>query len=106
MGPTTRSTTQFKPHSPKSTHTTNRTAQNDPTPSHAPDTNFCERCPLNREVQLHIDAHERRILALEADVKLVRDFMIESKTIRYMTMGGGMLSIVTLVLTIANLINP
>jgi hypothetical protein len=66
----------------------------------------CSQCPINRETQLHIQDHARRIKTLEDDLKLMRDFMVESKTIRYMTMGGGMLSIITLVLTIANLIQP
>jgi hypothetical protein len=69
------------------------------------DTSICDRCPLNREVTVILEHHERRISAAELDLKKINDFVVESRLLRQMTLGGGFLSIVTLAITLFNLLS-
>jgi hypothetical protein len=64
----------------------------------------CDHCPLWREQKFYNADHEKRIAALEAEIKIIRDFMIEGKFIRYLTMGGGFMSIITLAILISTLL--
>lgn len=67
-----------------------------------PNTNtddLCRTCPIRYQVETHAS----KIATVEADLKIVRDFMIESKMLRQLTLGGGFLSVITLFMTIVNL---
>ena len=66
---------------------------------------ICDHCPLNREVTVILEHHERRIIQVELDLKKINEFVIESRLLRQLTLGGGFLSLVTLTITLYNILS-
>ena len=53
-----------------------------------------------------VDALEAWRIATEADLKEIRDVISQVKMLITLSIGGGGLSIITLIITISRLINP
>jgi hypothetical protein len=63
-----------------------------------PDYNLCDRCPLNKAVELTITQHERRLLQLENEMKELLAIGAQFKLLLSLSIGGGGLSLITLIM--------
>ena len=64
----------------------------------APDLNICDHCPLNKAVELTITQHERRLQQLETEMKELLAIAAQFKLLLTLSIGGGGLSLVTLIM--------
>lgn len=73
-------------------------------PTHAPDLAICDHCPLNKAVELTITQHERRLNILENEMKELLEIGAQFKLLLSLSIGGGGLSLLTLLITIIKLV--
>jgi hypothetical protein len=57
---------------------------------------LCDKCPLNREIQVILENYERRITSIESDLKEIRIIAGQAKLLFTLSIGGGGLALVQL----------
>jgi len=61
-------------------------------------------CPDLIELRTRVNELEKDVLQNKTDIRALLDFMAGVKMLLSLSIGGGALSVITLILTIANLI--
>ena len=67
-----------------------------------PDYAICDHCPLNRAVELTLAQHERRLNQHDTEIKELLAIGAQFKLLMSLSIGGGGLSVITLILFITN----